>query len=174
MEKVLAQQLEIRRRLLDIIKSKPGIHFREILRESEIAMGELEYHLHVLEKMELVSKKPNTHYTRYFPAYELGVEDKRIMVLLRQPMLREILLFLIQSEEATHGDIKKEFGLVKSTVSSNMKKLENSGIIKKEKRGRQVFYRIEEPENILRLILFYKKGFGDEIVKRVEGLWANL
>lgn len=174
MEKELAQQLEIRKRLIDIIKSKPGIHFREILRESEIAMGELEYHLHVLEKMELVSKKPNTHYTRYFPAYELGVEDKRIMALLRQPMLREILLFLIQNEEAIHGDIKEEFKLGKSTVTFYMKKLEKSGIIEREKKGRQVFYRVIDPESVLRLILLYKKGFGDEIIKRVEGLWGNL
>jgi len=174
MEREMAKQLEIRRRLLDIIRSKPGIHFREILRESEMAMGELEYHLHVLEKMELVSKKPNTHYTRYFPAYELGPEDKKIMSLLRQPMLREILLYLIQEEKATHGDIKQEFSLIKSTVTFYMKKLEKSGIVEKEKRGRQVFYKVEEPESVLRLILLYKKGFGDELVKRVEGLWGNL
>jgi predicted transcriptional regulator len=174
MEMELAKGLEVRRRLLDIIKSKPGIHFREILRESEMAMGELEYHLHVLERMELVSKKPNTHYTRYFPAYELSSADKKIMGLLRQPMLREILLYLIQTEEATHGDIKTEFNLIKSTVTFYMKKLEKSGIIEKEKKGRQVFFKVGDPESVLRLILLYKRGFGDEIVKRVEGLWGNL
>jgi predicted transcriptional regulator len=174
MERELAKQLEIRIRLLDIIKSKPGIHFREILRESKIAMGELEYHLHVLERMELVSKKPNTHYTRYFPAYELGPKDRKIMSLLRQPMLREILLYLIQNEKATHKDIKVNFKLVKSTVTFYMKKLEKSGIVEKEKKGRNVIYRVKDPESILRLIILYKKGFGDEIVKRVEGLWGNL
>jgi len=174
MEKDLAEKLEIRKKLLDIIRNKPGIHFREILREAKIAMGELEYHLHVLEKMEIVSKITNTYYTRYYPAYELGVDDKKIMSLLRQKMLRDILLFIIQEEKPNHGEIKQEFRLVKSTASFYLDKLLKNGIIEKEKSGRQVFFRVKDPQRILRLILIYKKGFGEEIVKRVEGLWGNL
>lgn len=174
MEKNLAEKLEIRRRLIDIIKNKPGIHFREIFREADVAMGELEYHLHVLEKMEIISKTTTSYYTRYFPAYELGTEDKRIMGLLRQEMLRDILLLIMSNKETGHGDIAKEFGLVKSTVSFYLNKLLKHGIIEKEKSGRKVSYNVNEPKKILRLILLYRKGFGDEIVKRVEGLWANL
>jgi predicted transcriptional regulator len=174
MEKVLAEQLEIRKKLIDIIKNKPGIHFREIFREADIAMGELEYHLHVLEKMEIVSKKVNTYYTRYYPAYELGVEDKNIMSFLRQEKLRDILLYLISEENPSHKDITQEFGLLKSTTSFYLNKLLKKGIIEKEKSGRNVFYKAKEPEKVLRLILLYKKGFGDEIIKRVEGLWSNL
>jgi len=174
MEKNLAEKLGIRKKLMEIIKNKPGIHFREILREADIAMGELEYHLHVLEKMEIISKVTNTYYTRYYPAYELGTEEKKTMSLLRQEMLRDILLFIIQEENPGHGDIAKEFKLVKSSVSFYIDKLLKYGIIEKEKSGRQVFFRVKEPQKILRLILIYKKGFGDEIVKRVEGLWGNL
>ncbi|UCG68384.1 MAG: transcriptional regulator [Thermoplasmata archaeon] len=174
MEKDLAEKLEVRKRILDIIRNKPGIHFREILREADIAMGELEYHLHVLEKNEIVSKITNTYYTRYYPAYELGVRDKKIMSLLRQKMLREILLFIIQEKNPGHGDIAKEFRLVKSTASFYIDKLLKFGMIEKNKTGREVIYKVNEPEKILRLILIYQKGFGEEIVKRVEGLWANL
>lgn len=174
MEKEYAENLEIRKRLINIIKNKPGIHFREILREADVAMGELEYHLHVLEKMKLISKKKTPYYTRYYPAYELGKEDKKIMDLLRQKMLREILLFIMSSENPNHGDIAKQFGLVKSTTSFYLDKLLVNGLIEKKKSGKQVQYSIENPERILRLILLYRKGFGDELVKRVEGLWANL
>lgn len=174
MEKNLAEKLEIRKKLIDIIKNKPGIHFREIFREVDIAMGELEYHLHILEKMELISKTTNTYYTRYYPAYELGVEDKRIMALLRQEMLREILIFIISTDKPSHGDITKKFNLLKSTTSFYLDKLLKPRIIEKEKSGRKVIYNVKDPQRILRLILLYRKGFGDEIVKRVEGLWANL
>lgn len=174
MEKNLAEKLEIRKRLIDIIKNKPGIHFREIFREIDIAMGELEYHLHVLEKMEIISKTKTSYYTRYFPSYELGTEDKKIMGLLRQKILREILLFIISNEKPSHKDIAKEFGLLKSTASFHLNKLLINGIIEKEKNGRKVLYNVKKPQRILRLILLYRKGFGDEIVKRVEGLWANL
>ena len=173
MEKNIVEKLEIRKRLIDIIKNKPGIHFREIFREIDIAMGELEYHLHVLEKMEIISKTKTSYYTRYFPSYELDVEDKKIMGLLRQKMLKEILLYIISYEKASHKDIAKEFGLLKSTASFYLDKLLKNRIIEKEKSGRKVFYNVKKPKKILRLILLYKKGFGDEIVKRVEGLWAN-
>lgn len=174
MEKALAEKLAARKKLMDIINAKPGIHFRKLLKESELAMGELEYHLNVLIKMEIISKKKNTHYTRYYPAYELGSEDKKIMGLLRQEILRDILLFIISTDKTNHGDIAMQFNLLKSTASFYLNKLINSGIVQKNRSGRNVFYTIQDPQRILKLILLYKKGFGDEIVTRVEGLWGNL
>jgi predicted transcriptional regulator len=174
MEKDLAESLEARKKLISIIKIKPGIHFREIHKESGLAMGELEYHLGVLVKLELISEKKSSYYTRYYPSLKLGTQDKNIMELLRQKMLRDILIFIISSDNVTHGDVASEFKILKSTVSFYMKKLIKSGIVNKEKKGRNVYYTVPEPERVLKLILVYKKGFGDELVKRVEGLWGNL
>jgi predicted transcriptional regulator len=153
----LSENLAIRKKLIDIIKSKPGIHFRQ-----------------VLEKLELVSKTTTKGYTRYYPAYELGTDDKRIMGHLRQEKLREIVLFLLSKERLNHKEISKHFSLLKSTTSFYMDKLIAAGIVSKNKEGRNVIYVVKEPQKILRLMLIYKKGFGEEIVKRVEDLWANL
>lgn len=170
----LSEELETRKKLIGIIRNKPGIHFRQIHRESDMAMGELEYHLNVLEKMEIISKRISSYYTRYYPADELSDIDKEIMGLLRQEKLREILLFIISSEGVGHGDIVKRFGLIKSTVSFYLDKLLSQRMIEKEKRGRNVLYRVIEPKRILKLILLYQEGFGDRIAERVEGLWGNL
>ena len=174
MDENLSENLAIRKKLLDIIKNKPGIHFRKIQREANVAMGELEYHLQILEKLKLVSKTTSKGYTRYYPAYELGTNDKRIMGQLRQEKLREIILFLLSTDEPTHKDISKHFSLLKSTTSFYMDKLISAGIVSKKKVGRNVIYEVKEPQKIMRLILIYKKGFGEEIVKRVEDLWGNL
>lgn len=174
MEKELAKNLTIRKKLLDIVRNKPGIHFRKIQREADVAMGELEYHLQVLEKLGFVSKTTTKGYTRYYPAYELGTDDKRIMGQLRQEKLRDIVLFLLSSEKPTHKDIAKHFSLLKSTTSFYMDKLLSTGIVTKKKVGRSVIFEVKEPKKILRLIMIYKKGFGEEIVKRVEDLWSNL
>lgn len=174
MEKELAENLTIRKKLLDVIRNKPGIHFRKIQREANVAMGELGYHLQVLEKLELVSKTTSKGYTRYYPAYELGTDDKRIMGQLRQERLREIILLILSSDETSHKDITSHFKLLKSTTSFYMDKLLLSGIVTKKKDGRRVIYAVKEPHKILRLIILYKEGFGDEIVKRVEDLWSNL
>jgi predicted transcriptional regulator len=174
MDKKLVEKLDTRKMLLEIIRAKPGIHFRELHRESGLAMGELEYHLDVLEKMEIISKKKLSHYTKYYPTAELGALDKKIMDILRVEILREILLFIISSESPGHGDIASEFHLIKSTTSFYLNKLIQNDLIEKKKIGRNVIYKVKEPESILRLIMLYKKGFGEELAKRVEGLWSNL
>jgi len=174
MNKRIAENLVAREKIMQVIKDNPGIHFREIHRATALAMGELEYHLGVLEKMEIVTRTKTNKYSRYYPAYELGTEDKKIMGVLRQEMLRDILLFLISTDNASHGDVAKEFKLIKSTASFYLEKLVKSELVQKRKEGRRVHYSVEEPERVLKLILLYKKGFGDEIAKRVEGLWANL
>ena len=174
MDKSIAENLAARERIMQVIKDNPGIHFREIHRATGLAMGELEYHLGVLEKMEIVTRSKTNKYSRYYPAYEMGTEDKRIMAVLRQEMLREILLFLISSEKVSHGDVAKEFSLIKSTASFYLEKLVKAELVRKTKKGRSVLFNVNDPKRVLKLILLYKKGFGDEIAKRVEGLWANL
>lgn len=174
MEKELVEKLDTRRKLIAIIRSKPGIHFREIQRESDYAMGELEYHLNVLEKMEIITVKKNTHYTKYYLKDQLGSADKQIMWILRQESLREILVYIISNESVSHGDIVREFHLVKSTASFYLEKLLKAELVTKTKKGRSVYYNVRDPKKILSLILTYKSGFGDELANRVSDLWANL
>jgi predicted transcriptional regulator len=174
METELAENLTIRRKLTNVIREKPGIHFRELQRETDVAMGELEYHLQVLERLGLVSKTTTKGYTRYYPSYELGPDDKRILGQLRQKKLREIVIYILSSEKPTHKEITDHFSLLKSTTSFYMDKLLSAGIVTKKKEGRSVIFEVKQPKKVLRLIMIYKKGFGEEIVKRVEDLWSNL
>ena len=174
MDKALAEKLENRKRLITIIQDKPGIHFRELQRESGFATGELEYHIDVLVKMEIISKKKSPHYTKYYPEAELGSKDKGIMDILRQPILRDILMFILSSKQVSHGEVTKEFRLLKSTASFYLNKLIDKNLIEKRKDGKKTFYKVNNPKEILRLILLYKKGFGEELASRAEGLWGNL
>jgi len=174
MDKSLSESLDTRKKIIGIIQKKPGIHFRKLHRESNLAMGEVEYHLNVLEKMGLVVKGILSSHTRYYPSNELSDEEKKIMGLLRQEKLRDILLFIISEEDIGHGDIVKEFHLKKSTASFYLDKLLSYAIIDKKKKGRNVSYEVINPREIVRLLLLYKEGFGDWIAKRVEDLWAGL
>jgi hypothetical protein len=46
--------------------------------------------------------------------------------------------------------------------------------VERIKKGRKVYYSVKEPEEILKMILTYRKGFGEDLARRVEELWANL
>ena len=174
MEKELVENLDTRKKLIALVRNQPGIHFRELHRQSGLAMGELEYHLNILEKMEIVTKKKINHYSKYYPAEGLGTEDKKILDILRQEMLRDILVFIISNEQVTHGEIAREFKLLKSTTSFYMNKLSKRDLVERKKKGREVHYSVRDPKYVLKLVLVYKKGFGEELVKRVEQLWANM
>ena len=173
MDEDFSGMLDSRKRLLGIIRKKPGIHFRELQRQADMAFGEVEYHLGVLEKTDVITKAIESYHTRYYPVDELTSDEKEIMGLLRQEKLREILLFILSEGEAGHGDIVNRFHLLKSTATFYMDKLISGGVVEREKRGRRVVYKVMEPRTILRLMLLYREGFGDRIVKLVEGLWGN-
>ena len=60
--------LDTRRRVLDILRERPGIHFRELLRTASLGSGTLSYHLYVLEREGFVIARRDGMYRRFFAA----------------------------------------------------------------------------------------------------------
>ena len=160
--------------LLDIIKKMPGIHFRELHRRSSLAMGQVEHHLDNLRRTGRVTGKRVGNHTRFYPGRSTGARDRELLGVLRQKMLRDILMFLLESGPAGPPEIMARFGMVKSSVAFYMDKLIRAGAVEKHRDGRFVLYIVVRPARIRKLILRYREGFGERLVERVEGLWGNI
>ena len=52
-------ELEKRKELYRIIRTSPGLHFREIQRRTDSGTGQLEYHLEYLKKVGLILSEKN-------------------------------------------------------------------------------------------------------------------
>jgi predicted transcriptional regulator len=166
--------LETRRTIYAIILKNPGLHEREIARKLKMSLSTLDYHLHYLEKREIVESKKDGRYTRYFASRKMGVQDKRILSLLRQKTPRNIVLFLLLHPRAMHKEICEELKKSPSTISFHIKKLIEAGVIEAISIGRGTIYEIINIDRTIDILITYKSTFLDNAVDEFIDAWSAL
>lgn len=159
--------LENRRVIYDYILNNPGSHLREISRALNIHLSTLRYHLHYLEKRELIVSKKEKNLRVYFIAGKVSTRDKNIAPLLQQKRFRDIILVIIITPQLTHTEISNKLSIKPSTLSKYINILEDRGIISHEKEGREKRYCVSNEKSIMELFLTYKKSFWDSLVDNV-------
>jgi len=88
-------KLETRKEIYDYILNNPGLHLHEIQRRTNIPLGSLRYHLNYLEKLELINVKSDKKYKRHYVKHSVGVNDKKILNLIRQETTLRIIIMLL-------------------------------------------------------------------------------
>lgn len=163
--------LESRRKIYDIVRQYAGYHMREIQRASGMSFGMVSYHLSYLQKHHLIREEHDGNHLRYFPL-SLDIHDERLLTLLRQRSVRNILLSIMAHEGCSHQEIVSSVRLSPSTTTWHLKKLLDNEVIRLEKRGRYNAYLLNIPkESILRLLITYKESFLDNLVEGFLELW---
>jgi len=166
--------LETRRDIYDLIVRYPGLHEREIARRLDISLSTLDYHLHYMEKRGLLVSKKDGRYTRYFAAKKVGMEDKKIISLLRQQTPRQIVLYLLEHPGGIHKDICSAVGKSPSTVSFHLKKLVTAGIVEATSLGRKTAYQVVDEERVVNALITYQDTFVDSAVDSFVDTWMSL
>ena len=164
-------ELDVRKRIYEIVKKFAGCHFREIERKSGLSTGSVSYHLHYLARQGLIKEEKEGNNLRYFPA-DFKSKNIKLLALLRQKSVREILLFILIHDNCGHKEMAQSVGLSPSTVSWHLKKLEENNIVGFTKNGRRTSYHILiDEEEIVNLLITYKGSFLDTMVDRVIEMW---
>ena len=164
--------LSPRDKIYSIIVKNPGLHFREIQRRVDIATGALQYHLDYLKKKNLVKEEKSGKFVRFYTTGE-QVVDVKLMNLLRQDQVRNILLFLLNKRRANIKVISNSLEMSKSTAQFHLKKLVEDQIILETKEKNNTFYKIIKKEPIIEHLVVYKKSFLDELVERFASIWEE-
>jgi ArsR family transcriptional regulator len=68
--------------------------------------------------------------------------NERVFRAMADPTRRRILL-LLRRREMTAGEIGGHFSLAQPTVSRHLALLSEAGLVRRERRGRHVVYRLE-------------------------------
>jgi len=167
--------LDTRQRIFNLIEQNPGLHFREIQRRTNLAVGSLQYHLDYLVKKNLIKIEKRGKFTRYYTSGgpQLG-ESQATMSLLRQESLRKIVIFLLTNRRVNNTKIADALGLSPSTVSWHLEKLTTAGIIEKKRKGRKIFYKLVNPDEAANLLRIYKRSFFDELVNNFVDIWEQI
>jgi len=163
--------LESRRTIYQTVKKFAGSHFREIQRRSGLAVGSVQYHLHFLARHDLIKEEKQGNNVVYYPR-EIGSDDAKLLRLLRQKSIRDVLISLLLHHAQSHEELARFVKLSPSTLSWHLKKLVQEKLIKGDKKGRKTMYRIiYDKDALIKLLITYQESFLDNLVDHVIEMW---
>ncbi len=158
--------LEVRRKIFELIKSNPGIHLSKIASLLGMRVSHVEYHVAFLQKHEMIRHEKVSGLLRFYVSGQIGSSDKRLLFVLRQKSLLEIVLFVLKNGPCQHKDILAEIDLSASTLSYHLKKLVKKGVLRLETRDDMSGYVVVERDALMRVLIRYRpfdlfEGFSD-------------
>lgn len=145
--------LRNRRRIVDHVTDRPGVHLRQVARDLGLALGTAEHHLHVLVRHGLLEVEQSQGQSCYFPP-GMPQEEQRLWVVLRQDAKRLILRLLAADPDLGTEDLARRLGLSKAAVAYHLQRLEAWGFVERLRVGRQRLLRVTDPELLAERIAF--------------------
>ena len=128
---------ENRDKIIDLILKKPGIHFNELLREMDIAAGNLVWHLDILETYKVVGKKRIGNFVAYFPYYQKNPLSNIDLKLQKSKLTLEILEMIEKEPGIWNNFITKRMKVDHKTIQYHINKLIELKLINFRKEGRK-------------------------------------
>ena len=167
------QALEVRQQLFEFIQKHPGMHFREVQRRTGLSVGALQYHIRQLEEEKLAVGVKDGEYTRYYAVGAVTESERGILKFLRQKPIRRMLVLLLEKKKANHSQLSEVSGVSPATTSWYLGKIVEAGLVSKQKVGREVFYKVNDPDAVSRTIVSYKSSFLDRVVEKFTEMWEK-
>lgn len=164
-----------RKNIYEYISEHPGSHFREISRNMELAIGDLQYHLDNLEKDQYVTSERHGFYKRFYPIRVYSDRQKEIMSALNMETPRKILMILTQKPGVFHHEIASIVKLSPPTVSWHIKKLVEAGLVESRKEGRNTrYFLVGSRQEFEKAIKTYHSKFWIDWADRLADIWMDL
>ncbi len=167
-------ELESRRRLYEAIHETPGLHLRELARQSGLDVRTVLWHLDQLGKHGLVTLVEDGAYRRAYPrtangrrAEVVDARDKPVVSLLRGRVPLYVALVLLTRDAATHQELVQDAGVSRSTLSYHLGKMQRAGLLRKE--GNR--YRLREPDRVARLLYAHRPA--PSLLDEFVSLWED-
>jgi predicted transcriptional regulator len=128
---------ENRNKIIDLVLKDPGIHFNELLRRTNLAAGNLVWHLDILETYKVVSKRRIGNFLSFFPYYQKNPISNLDLKLSKSKLTLEILELIEKEPGVWNSIITKRKKVDHKTIQYHIKKLIDLGLIKSKKEGRK-------------------------------------
>ncbi|MEM4780260.1 MAG: winged helix-turn-helix transcriptional regulator [Halalkalicoccus sp.] len=165
---------DTRERIREHVRATPGVHFNALVRDSEFAPGQVQYHMRRLLRSGAVTEERLYGRTHYFPP-EHDPWERRTLALARRETAREVLAHLLEHEGAKPADVAAAVGVARSTLEWHLDRLCEQGIVEKryDARGR-VTLSISRPDRTARLLAGTTDSLPDRFADRFMRLVDDL
>jgi predicted transcriptional regulator len=163
------------RRIYEYIVDNPSCHVRKISRELDLAIGDTQYHLKILEKKDLIKSRRVGLFRMYYAVAIFRERQQSILAVLGQEVPRDIILFLIESPGATQIDIARQESLTPPTINWHMSRLIEIGLVSRRKKGKFVkYYTQGDTDDITNILKIYYPSLWSKLSNRLAEVFLDL
>jgi predicted transcriptional regulator len=137
---------ETRDRLATHVRSHPGVHFSDLVRELDLAPGQVQYHVRKLGASDRVVAEEVGDRTHYYPP-EYDPWERRALALLRRETAGDIVAALIADGTARPQAVADELDIARSTLEWHLDRLVAHDVVEKRRDERgHVHLELTDPE----------------------------
>jgi DNA-binding MarR family transcriptional regulator len=130
---------EARDAMFAVVEESPGTYLSEIADRADLPLSTARHHIRVLEREDLVSGAKVRGKRRFYPAYTEGVE---LAAAMNDDSTAAVIDALARIGAASVSDLADELGKDPSTVTHHVQRLEEDGVIVRERDGRAVINKL--------------------------------
>jgi len=160
--------------ILEQVTKMPGIRYRELLRQTRLANGTLEYHLKMLEKSYKIKvERQEGRRAQYYPINFSSVEAK-IIGYIRNNVARQIVHFILSHDLCTFAEIVDHAKKAPSTVSWYLKRLSEAGIVSVRYGQEYHLYSVINGSLIVDILKKYDGSFRDKVSDSYYEMFGEL
>jgi len=185
--------IDNRSKIFTTIKKHPCIHLAELSRITKLSEGTIRHHIRFLKKHDMINQLNENGYSRYFIKDVISRDEKDVLSVIHNPVVRNIILYLLIMVAASQHELSHALKKNPSTITFHLKKLKEKNIIqpaiiedgkagigyekieymKCKNEGRKVVYKLSDNVIVYKLLIthqnkFFDKGFTKDLLKYFE------
>lgn len=156
------------------VERHPGHHFNALVRDLDLAPGQVQYHLRRLRKDGSVIEEAYYGQTHYYPP-EVDAWERGLLALVRRETARDVLFDLLEHGPHGPGEVADRVGIARSTLEWHVDHLVEQDVVRKERdSANRVTLELVAPERTVELLDAVEPSLPERLVDRFERLLDGL
>ncbi|MFC3479001.1 winged helix-turn-helix transcriptional regulator [Halobacterium litoreum] len=165
---------DVREDIRDHVDANPGVHFNALVRELDLAAGQVQHHVRRLRDEDALDADGFYGRTHYFPP-ETDEWERGALALARRETARDVLVSLLENGPSSPGDVAESVGVARSTLEHHVSNLEDCGVVEKRRDSRnRVTLALTRPDETVAVLEAVRPSAPERFVDRFERLVDSL
>lgn len=156
------------------VEENPGVHFNELVRSLDLAVGQVQHHVYRLLNTGRLVEEDLYGRSHYYPD-EYDAWERRALALLRRETARDIVIYLIHHDEVRPNDVTEDVGIARSTLEWHLDNLVEQDVVEKRRDDRnRVLLSVSRREDVARLLVEITPSLSERFVDRFMRLFDQV
>jgi predicted transcriptional regulator len=141
---------KIRDQILQVVRNDPGVNTTDLGVRVDAGWGTVVYHVGVLEKNGMISSLVDGRYHRFFPVGVMDFSARGQLAVMKNLRTKAIYELIAHDPGIVQQRLASGIGISAPATIFHLKRLEETGLIGRVKKGRHVHYYANEGKPLAR------------------------